>query len=82
MSAITIDALVKMTISSSPTIRSPMTPAQPLSPGTAEHMVELHQDNPTAILNIAKGLAATIRKREEQYTLGNLSLADKICDLE
>jgi hypothetical protein len=45
-------------------------------------MVELHQDNPTTILNIAKGLTSTIRKQKEQYTLGNLSLADKISDLK
>jgi hypothetical protein len=45
-------------------------------------MVELHQDNPTAILNIAKGLIATIQKREEQYTLGNLGLTNKISDLK
>jgi hypothetical protein len=82
MLAITINSLVETTVSSLPTIQSPMTPAQPLSPSTAEHMVELHQDSPTAILNIAKGLTATIRKREEQYTLGNLGLADKICNLE
>jgi hypothetical protein len=37
-----------------------MTPARPISPGSAESMVELHQDNPIAILNIAKGLAAII----------------------
>jgi hypothetical protein len=45
-------------------------------------MVELHQDNPIAILNIAKGLAATIRKREEQNTQATLAFADKISDLE
>jgi hypothetical protein len=45
-------------------------------------MVELHQDNPTAILNIAKGLTTTIRKQEQQYTLGNLGFTDKISDLE
>jgi hypothetical protein len=45
-------------------------------------MVELHQDNLTAILNIAKGLTATIQRREEQYTLGSLGFADKISDLE
>jgi hypothetical protein len=45
-------------------------------------MVELHQDSPIAVLNIAKGLTATIRKREEQYTLGNLTLADKMQDLK
>jgi hypothetical protein len=45
-------------------------------------MVELHQDNPVAILNIAKGLAATIRKREQQNTLAALAFNDKISDLE
>jgi hypothetical protein len=45
-------------------------------------MVELHQDNPTAVLNIAKGLAATIHKREEQNTLATLAFAQKISDLE
>jgi hypothetical protein len=45
-------------------------------------MVELHQDNPTAVLNIAKGLAATIRRREEQNTLATIAFADKISDLE
>jgi hypothetical protein len=45
-------------------------------------MVELHQDNPIAILNIAKGLAATIHKREEQNMLATLAFADKISDLE
>jgi hypothetical protein len=45
-------------------------------------MVKLHQDNPIAILNIAKGLATTIRKREEQNTLATLAFADKVSDLE
>jgi hypothetical protein len=45
-------------------------------------MVELHQDNPTAILNIAKGLATTICRREEQNTLATLAFANKISDLE
>jgi hypothetical protein len=45
-------------------------------------MVELHQDNPVAILNIAKGLAATIRKREQQNTLAALAFNNKIFDLE
>jgi hypothetical protein len=45
-------------------------------------MVELHQDNPTAILNIAKGLTTTIRRREEQSTLATLAFIDKISDLE
>jgi hypothetical protein len=45
-------------------------------------MVELHQDNPVAILNIAKGLTATIRKREHQNTLAALAFNDKISDLE
>jgi hypothetical protein len=45
-------------------------------------MVELHQDNPIAILNIAKGLAATIQKRKQQNTLAALAFNDKISDLE
>jgi hypothetical protein len=45
-------------------------------------MVELHQDNPVAVLNIAKGLTATIRKREQQNTLAALAFDDKISDLE
>jgi hypothetical protein len=45
-------------------------------------MVELHQDNPTTILNIAKGLATTICKREEQNTLATLTFAEKISNLE
>jgi hypothetical protein len=45
-------------------------------------MVELHQDNPVAILNIAKGLATTIRKREQQNTLAALAFDDKISNLE
>jgi hypothetical protein len=45
-------------------------------------MVELHQDNPTTILNIAKGLAATIRRREEQNTLATLGFTDKIYNLK
>jgi hypothetical protein len=45
-------------------------------------MVELHQDNPVAILNIAKGLAATIQKREQQNTLATLAFDNKISDLE
>jgi hypothetical protein len=45
-------------------------------------MVELHQNNPTAILNIAKGLAATIQRREEQSMLATLGFTDKISDLE
>jgi hypothetical protein len=45
-------------------------------------MVELHQDNPVTILNIAKGLATTIRKREEQNTQATLTFTDKISDLE
>jgi hypothetical protein len=45
-------------------------------------MVELHQDNPIAILNIAKGLTATIRKREQQNTLAALAFNNKISDLE
>jgi hypothetical protein len=45
-------------------------------------MVELHQDNPTTILNIAKGLAATIQKREQQNTLAALAFNDKISNLE
>jgi hypothetical protein len=45
-------------------------------------MMELHQDNPTTILNIAKGLTATICRREEQNTLATLAFANKISDLE
>jgi hypothetical protein len=45
-------------------------------------MVELHQDNPVAILNIAKGLAATIRKRNQQNALAAEAFNDKISDLE
>jgi hypothetical protein len=45
-------------------------------------MVELHQDNPVAILNIAKGLATTIQKREQQNTLAALAFDNKISDLE
>jgi hypothetical protein len=45
-------------------------------------MVELHQDNPVTILNIAKGLAATIQKREQQNNLAALAFDDKISDLE
>jgi hypothetical protein len=45
-------------------------------------MVKLHQDNPTAVLNIAKGLAATIQKREQQNTLAALAFDDKISNLE
>jgi hypothetical protein len=45
-------------------------------------MVELHQDNPIAILNIAKGLTTTIRKREQESTLATLAFADKISELE
>jgi hypothetical protein len=45
-------------------------------------MVELHQDNSTTVLNIAKGLAATICKREEQNTLATLTFANKISNLE
>jgi hypothetical protein len=45
-------------------------------------MMELHQDNPVTVLNIAKGLAATIRKREQENTLATLAFNDKISDLE
>jgi hypothetical protein len=45
-------------------------------------MVELHQDNPVTILNIAKGLTATIQKREEESTLATLGFQDKISNLE
>jgi hypothetical protein len=45
-------------------------------------MVELHQDNPVAILNIVKGLTATICKREEQNVLATLAFADKISNLK
>jgi hypothetical protein len=82
MSTITVDTLVETPIGSSPTIQSPTTLARPISPFSAETMVELHQDNPIAILNIAKGLATTIRKREEQNTLATLAFADKVSNLE
>jgi hypothetical protein len=45
-------------------------------------MVKLHQDNLIAVLNIAKGLATTIRKKEEQSTSATLAFAKKISDLE
>jgi hypothetical protein len=45
-------------------------------------MVELHQDNPVTVLNIAKGLTTTICKREEQYALATLAFAEKISELE
>jgi hypothetical protein len=45
-------------------------------------MVELHQDNPVAILNLAKGLAATIRKRDQQNALAAEAFGNKISDLE
>jgi hypothetical protein len=45
-------------------------------------MMELHQDNPVAILNIAKGLAATIQRREQQNALATSAFNDKISDLE
>jgi hypothetical protein len=82
MSAIIVDTLVETPISSSPTIWSPMTPARPISPTSAETMVELHQDNPTTVLNIAKGLTATICRREEQSTSATLAFMDKISNLE
>jgi hypothetical protein len=44
--------------------------------------VELHQDDPVTILNIAKGLTTTIQKREQQNTLAALAFNDKISDLE
>jgi hypothetical protein len=59
-----------------------MTPAWPISPGSAESIVELHQDNHVAVLNIAKGLATTIRRREQQNTLATLAFNDKISNLE
>jgi hypothetical protein len=59
-----------------------MTPAQPISLTSAETMVELHQDNPVTVLNIAKGLAATICKREEQNALATLAFTKKISELE
>jgi hypothetical protein len=62
MSDIAINTMVKTTLSSSPIIQSPMTPPQPISPNTTENMVDLYQDNPIAIYNVAKGLAATIQK--------------------
>jgi hypothetical protein len=82
MSAIAVDAVVKTPLSSSPSIQSPTTPAQPISPSSAESMVELHQDNPITILNIAKGLATTIRKREQENTLATLGFNDKISNLK
>jgi hypothetical protein len=45
-------------------------------------MVELHQDNPVAILNIAKGLATTIRKRDQQNASAAKAFGDKISNLE
>jgi hypothetical protein len=45
-------------------------------------MVELHQDNPIAVLNIAKGLTTTIHKKEEQSVSATLAFAKKIFDLE
>jgi hypothetical protein len=45
-------------------------------------MVELHQDNPVTVLNIAKGLTATICKREQESMLATLAFNDKISDLE
>jgi hypothetical protein len=44
--------------------------------------VELHQDNPVAILNIAKGLTATIRKRDQQNALATEAFGNKISDLK
>jgi hypothetical protein len=82
MSNITIDPLVETPLSSLPTIQSPTTPARPISPTSAEAMVELHQDNHITVLNIAKGLAATIRRREEQSTLAMLTFTEKISNLE
>jgi hypothetical protein len=82
MSAIAIDTLVEMTISSSPIIQSPTTPARLISPTSAESMVELHQNNPTTVLNIAKGLATTIHKREEQNAMATLAFAKKVSNLE
>jgi hypothetical protein len=82
MSAIAINTVVKTPLSSLPSIQSPTTPVRPISPGSAESMVELHQDNPIAILNIAKGLATTIQKREQQNTLAALAFNDKISNLK
>jgi hypothetical protein len=45
-------------------------------------MVELHQDNPITVLNIAKGLATTIQKREQQNTLATLAFNNKISNIE
>jgi hypothetical protein len=45
-------------------------------------MVELHQDNPIAVLNIAKGLATTICKKEEQSASATLTFTKKISNLE
>jgi hypothetical protein len=45
-------------------------------------MMELHQDNPVTVLNIAKGLATTIQKREQQNTLAALAFNNKISNLE
>jgi hypothetical protein len=44
--------------------------------------VELHQDNPIAILNIAKGLTTTIHRRKEQNMLATLAFAHKISNLK
>jgi hypothetical protein len=45
-------------------------------------MVELHQDNPITVLNIAKGLATTIHKKEEQSVSATLAFTKKISNLE
>jgi hypothetical protein len=78
MSDITVDTVVKTTLSSSTTIQSPMTPLQPISPGTTENMVDLHRDNPITIYNVTKGLATIIRKYKEGYTLNHLTITNKI----
>jgi hypothetical protein len=82
MSAIAVDTMVETPLDLLPFIWSLMTPARPISPGSAESMVELHQDNPVAILNIAKGLTATIQKREQQNALAAMAFDNKISDLE
>jgi hypothetical protein len=45
-------------------------------------MVDLHQDNPIAIYNVTKGLAATIQKCKEGYILDHLAITDKIQDMQ
>jgi hypothetical protein len=68
-------------VNTPPIIRSPMS-AQPISPHTAATILAINQENPEAVMDVAQGLIATIRKSQGERSAERETRDARIHQLE